>query len=41
MMAETVEIFEGGPRLGNAPGERFSGERAEPRHRLWYGVRDD
>jgi hypothetical protein len=29
-MAEHVEIFEGEPRLGNDPGDRFSGERAEP-----------
>mgnify|MGYP001046559399 CR=1 FL=1 len=28
-MAEPVEIFEGALRLGNDPGDRFSGERAE------------
>ncbi len=29
-MAERVEIFEGEPCPGNDPGDRFSGERAEP-----------
>jgi hypothetical protein len=29
-MGDTVEILEGEPRLGNDPGDRFNGERAEP-----------